>query len=79
MYRSSGSINLVMLTKDPTSDCAYEIPLTIPGCCVGEPSMAAKHGLLGRGIVEYRWPNGFRAIIKFRHVLGDIRVDYEGD
>ena len=79
MYRASGKVNVVMLTKDPSSGCAYEIPMCIPACCVGEPRVSGGRGLLGRGVVEYCWPCGFRAIVKFRHVLGDIRVDYEGD
>jgi hypothetical protein len=78
MYRS-GKIELVMVTKDPTSGCAYEIPICIPACCVGDPLVSAKTGIFGRGVVEYRWACGFRAIVKFRHVLGDVKVEYEGD
>ena len=77
-YRT-GKMDLIMLTKDPTGTCAYEIPMCIPACCVGDPLISERRGIFGRGIVEYRWACGFRAIVKFRHVLGDIRVDYEGD
>jgi hypothetical protein len=80
MYRHTGQIELVMVTQNPADGCYYEIPLCIPSCCVGEPTMSAGHGIFGRGVVEYCWPScGFRAIVKFRHVLGDVRVDYEGD
>ncbi len=78
MYRT-GKINLVMLTKDPTSGCAYEIPMCIPACCVGDPKVSGGRGIFGRGVVEYCWPCGFRAIVKFRHVLGNVKVEYEGD
>ena len=78
MYRS-GKIDLVMLTTDPTSNCTYEIPMCIPACCVGDPRVSSNRGILGRGVVEYRWQCGFRAIVKFRHVLGDVEVEYEGD
>lgn len=78
MYRT-GKIDLVMLTTDPTTNCTYEIPMCIPGCCVGDPIVSSKRGIFGRGVVQYRWPNGFRAIVKFRHVLGDVEVEYEGD
>ena len=78
MYRS-GEVNVVMLTKNPADGCAYEIPMCIPACCVGDPSVSGGRGLLGRGVVEYRWPCGFRAIVKFRHLRGDIEVEYEGD
>lgn len=78
MYRS-GQVQLVMVTQDPSDGCCYEIPLCIPACCTGEPKVSAGRGLLGRGVVEYCWQCGFRAKVKFRHVRGDVRVDYEGD
>ena len=78
MYRS-GQISVVMLTQDPSDGCAYEIPLCIPACCEGEAKMSCGRGIFGRGVVEYCWPCGFRAIVKFRHVLGDVKVEYEGD
>jgi hypothetical protein len=78
MYRT-GKIDMIMLTTDPTSNRTYEIPMTIPACCVGDPKVSSRRGIFGRGIVEYRWDSGFRAIVKFRHVLGDVEVEYEGD
>jgi hypothetical protein len=78
MYRS-GQVQLVMVTQDPADGCCYEIPLCIPACCTGEPKVSAGRGLLGRGVVEYCWQCGFRAKVKFRHIRGDVRVDYEGD
>lgn len=75
----SGKIELVMITTDPADGCAYEIPMCIPACCVGDPQVKGGVGILGRGKVEYRWPCGFRAIVKFRHLLGDVEVEYEGD
>jgi hypothetical protein len=78
MYRT-GQVQLVMVTQDPSDSCLYEIPMCIPACCTGEPKVSSGRGLFGRGVVEYCWPCGFRAIVKFRHVRGDVRVDYEGD
>jgi len=79
MYRESGEVKIVMVTQNPADGCYYEIPLCIPGCCVGEPRMSGGRGLLGRGVVEYCWECGFRAEVKFRHILGDVKVEYEGD
>ena len=79
MYRHSGEVELIMVTQNPADGCFYEIPLCIPACCTGEPIMSGGRGIFGRGVVEYCWPCGFRAIVKFRHILGDVRVDYEGD
>jgi hypothetical protein len=81
MYRSSGEVELVMVTQNPADGCFYEIPLCIPACCVGEPTVNSGRGLLGRGVVEYCWPScGFRAIVKFRQIVHcDVKVEYEGD
>ena len=43
------------------------------------PTTPVHHASFGRGVVEYCWACGFRAKVKFRHVLGDVKVDYEGD
>jgi hypothetical protein len=79
MYRASGQIELVMITQNPADGCYYEIPMCIPGCCVGEPKVSAGRGIFGRGIVKYCWECGFNAEVKFRQILGDVKVEYEGD
>jgi len=78
LYRA-GKVDLVMLTQNPSDGCYYEIPMCVPACCTGEPSVKGGHGIFGRGVVEYCWPCGFRAIVKFRHVRGNVKVEYEGD
>jgi len=78
MYRS-GQIQMVMVTQDPADGCCYEIPLCIPACCTGAPTISSGHGIFGRGVVEYCWSCGFRAKVKFRHVRGDVKVEYDGD
>jgi hypothetical protein len=79
MYREAGEIEIVMLTQNPADGCFYEIPLCVPGCCEGVPTISADRGIFGRGVVEYCWPCGFRAEVKFRKILGDVKVEYEGD
>jgi hypothetical protein len=78
MYRS-GQMDLVVVAQDPADGCCYEIPLCIPACCSDAPKVSSGRGIFGRGVVEYCWSCGFRAKVKFRHVLGDVKVDYEGD
>src|SRR3954447_5768133 len=78
MYRS-GQLQLVVVAQDPADGCCYEIPLCIPACCNAAPKVSGVRGIFGRGVVEYCWSCGFRAKGKFRHVLGDVKVEYEGD
>jgi hypothetical protein len=78
MYRSSGEVHLMMMVKNPADGCVYEIPLCIPACCTGEPTMEEWCGLFGRGVVEYCWECGFTAKVIFRHVIGDVKVEYDG-
>lgn len=80
LYRSSGKVDIVVLVQNPADGNYFQLPLSIPGCCVGQPLVAGGRGLVtGRGKVEYRWPCGFRAIVKFRQKFGDVEVEYEGD
>ncbi len=78
LYRCHEEVSLVMATIDPVTCCVYEIPLCVPACCTGAPTISSRSGLLGRGVVEYCWPCGFTAKVKFRHVLGDVKVEYDG-
>jgi len=80
MYRKSGEVQVMMIACNPADGCYYQIPMCIPGCCAGEePKVTGGRGLLGRGVVEFCWECGFIATVKFRHIRGDVRVDYEGD
>ncbi|MEX0936374.1 MAG: hypothetical protein WDZ59_00830 [Pirellulales bacterium] len=70
--------NVVMVVEDPaTCGCAVEVPMCIPACCVGEPVVDSRCGILGRRIVNYEWCCGFRARVVFTH-CNDIRVTYFG-
>jgi hypothetical protein len=79
VLRGGESIELLMVARNPADSCLYEIPLCLPACCVGEPTVVERSGLRGRGVVEYCWPCGFSATVKFRHSLGDVKVEYDGD
>ena len=78
MYRSFGQVDLVMVVKNPADGCLYEIPLCIPACCTGEPTVVERRGIFGRGVVDYCWECGFTASVRFRHILGDVKVEYDG-
>lgn len=77
MYACNGSVSVTMVACNPANGCAYEIPLCIPACCTSAPTVSSRCGLFGRGIVEYCWPCGFSAEVKFRNI-GDVKVDYDG-
>ena len=77
MFRCQEQVELVMVTKNPADCCLYEVCLCVPACCVGEPVVRERRGLLGRGVVEYCWQCGFTATVKFRERIGDVKVDYD--
>lgn len=78
MFRCGQATQVIMVTKNPADCCQYEIPLCLPCCCEGEPTMCSDCGLLGRGVVEYTWECGFKATVIFRPILCDVKVVYEG-
>ena len=75
MLRCQEQVQLVMVAKNPADCCLYEIPLCVPACCEGEPLVRERRGIFGGGVVEYCWPCGFTATVKFR-LRGDVKVDY---
>jgi hypothetical protein len=78
MLRCNSEIQVTMSVDNPADckSCKIEVPMCIPCCCTGEPTVTSDCGLLGRGIVEYCWPCGFRATVVFRPTLGDVMVHY---
>jgi hypothetical protein len=78
LYRCEKMVEVKVVAKNPADCCLYEIPLCIPACCTGEPKVTEGCGLLGRGVVEFCWPCGFSATVKFRPVLCDVKIRYDG-
>lgn len=78
MLRCTSQIQVTMAVDNPADCkcCKIEVPMCIPCCCTGEPTVCSDCGLAGRGIVEYCWPCGFKAKVVFRPTLGDVIVHY---
>jgi hypothetical protein len=78
MLRCTSQIQVTMAVDNPADCkcCKIEVPMCIPCCCTGEPTVCSDCGILGRGIVEYCWPCGFKAKVVFRPTLGDVVVHY---
>ena len=70
-------IQAVLAVTDPCCcDNSAEIPVCLPGCCEGEPTVC-ESVCLGRGVVEYEWCCGFRVKVVFQK-RGDIAVHTYG-
>ncbi len=72
-------IETVLSVKDPSccSACPVNIPVCLPSCCTGEPTVSCHSGLCGRGVVRYDYCCGLSIKIIFR-LNGDIAVTYIG-
>jgi hypothetical protein len=80
VFACHGKIDTVLAVDNPAdrSGCLYEVPVSLPGCCRGEPVARTRRGLFGRAVVEYSWPCGFEIEIIFRH-RGDLAVKFNAD
>jgi hypothetical protein len=78
MLCSTNQIQVTMSVDNPADckGCKIEVPMCVPCCCTGEPTVTSDCGLLGRGIVEYCGPCGFKAKVVFRPTLRDVIVHY---
>jgi hypothetical protein len=70
-------VQVVLKVKDPCCCCCLEVPVCLPACCQGEPCVRSHCGILGRGVVEYRWDCGVCVHIVIQK-RGDVRVTYIG-
>ena len=77
-------VSTILLVQDPRGccdcceQCAIEVPVCVPTCCLQEPpSVKSRCGLFGRGIVTYDYCCGFRITVIFRN-RGDVLVRYSG-
>jgi hypothetical protein len=77
MLRCQRQVEMMMTVDNPADcdRCTVNVPLCIPCCCTGAPSVQSDCSLLGRGTVQYCWDCGFRATVVFR-ARGDIVVHY---
>ena len=70
-------INAILEVTDPVCCTTVEVPVCLPGCCDGVPTVCPGRGLLGRGVVEYQWCCGYRVKVVFKK-CGDIVVHSYG-
>jgi hypothetical protein len=75
LFGDSPMVDVTMVTQNPADGCFYEIPMCLPACCTGEPTMHSYCGLFGRGVVVYCYECGLEIEVKFR-LRGDVEVEY---
>lgn len=66
---------LVLAVQDPIRcGCVAEVCVSVPSCCQGVPYAHSKIGLLGRGIVIYKWPSGYMVEVIFKKMSPHVMV-----
>jgi hypothetical protein len=64
---------VVLVVCHPCTDCKFEIPVCIPACCEGAPSMCFQRTLVGCGRTVFQWSCGYRVVVRYTH-NGGYRV-----
>ncbi len=64
---------VVLKVKNPCTGCEVKVPVCLPACCKGEPTVCSGTGFLGRNVVELEWCCGYSVRIAFKHT-GDLLV-----
>lgn len=67
-------VETILKVKDPCTGCEVEVPVCLPACCKGEPTVCCGVGFLGRDIVDYEWCCGFSVRVAFKKHSGDLIV-----
>jgi hypothetical protein len=64
---------ITLKVKNPCTGCEVDVPVCLPACCEGEPTVCCGTGLFCRDVVDFEWCCGFRVKVVFRH-CGDLLV-----
>ena len=64
---------ITLKVKNPCTGCEVDVPICLPACCQGEPTVCCGTGLFCRDTIDYEWCCGFRVKVVFRH-CGDLLV-----
>jgi hypothetical protein len=75
-YGCKPPVQTVLTVKDPCTCCEVQVPVCIPACCTGEPTVGCKNTIIGRGVVFYDWC-GFSVAVRFDR-CGNVLVTYRG-
>jgi hypothetical protein len=68
---------VVLQVPDYCCCCLVEVPVCVPCCCEGAPSICCHKGAFGRDVVEYSWCCGYSLKVVFNR-CGDVTVHYYG-
>jgi len=66
---------VTLLVKDPCTCCLIQVPVCIPCCCKGEPTVCCRKGVLHRDVTEFDWCCGYTVrVVIDKH--GCVTVHY---
>ena len=71
------TLDAVLTVEDPRTCRLIDVPVCLPGCCTGKPSVHGHAGILRRGVTAYHWPCGYKVRVVIDH-HGDVIVHYFG-
>jgi hypothetical protein len=76
-YNPCDTKPIILQVPDYCCCCLVEVPVCIPCCCEGAPSICSHKGCFGRDVVEYSWCCGFHLKVVFDR-CGNATVHYYG-
>lgn len=57
----------VLTAISPCTCCPVAIPVCVPTCCQGAPSVSYRGARFCAGVVDFVWSNGYRVTARFRY------------
>jgi hypothetical protein len=66
-------VHTVLTIVDPCTCCPVDVPVCLPACCTGEPTVCSGRGLLGRCVLTYTWCCGYQVTLRIKR-NGDLIV-----
>jgi hypothetical protein len=57
--------NVVLVVCHPCTCCDLQIPVCVPACCQGAPSICFQRTVIGPGKAVFTWSCGHQVVVRF--------------
>jgi hypothetical protein len=64
-FDACNASKVVLQVPDHCCCCLVEVPVCVPACCEGAPTVCSHCGIFGRQVVEYSWCCGYHVKVIF--------------
>lgn len=59
--------HIVLQVCHPCTGCTIDVPVCVPACCTGAPTVCFRNTLIGNGKTVFEWCCGYQVVVRYTH------------